>query len=182
MLHISKISKNGKEFNLIASGALAFKLYNKILKEPIFENHRIKSYGILCDMMDGSPAFDSDPDVKKVYLANETDLDKDVNNALCLKMLTEREQNSYAVCEVIAMNYNERYFRAVKQMRGSFDELFELNKPFFAQNKTLHYTEQQNCLITEYSLMIAKMLYHTTLDDFNPARVLRLENQHEEAA
>jgi hypothetical protein len=182
MLHISKIVKNGKEFNLIACGALAFKIYNKILKEPAFENQKIKSYSILCDMIGNSPVFDSDPSNKKVYFAIVSDLDKDTNNALCLKMAAEREKNSYAVCEVIAMNYNERYFRAVKQMRASFDELFELNKPGFNQNKSLHYTEQQNCLITEYSMMIAKVMYHTTLENFNPARVLRLENQQQEAA
>jgi hypothetical protein len=182
MLHISKISKNGKEFNLIACGALAFKLYNKILKEPVFEKQKIKSYSILCDMIDNSPIFNAEAGVKKVYFAIVSDLDKDANNALCVKMAAEREHNSYAVCEVIAMNYNERYFRAVKQMRSSFDELFELNKPGFNQNKSLHYTEQQNCLITEYSLMLAKIMYHTTLEDFNPARVLRFENQHKEAA
>src|SRR5690606_1275488 len=142
MLHISKICRNGKEFNLIASGALAFKVYNKILKEPIFENLKIKSYSLLCDALPNSPLFNSDPDVQSVYFAIISDLDRETNNALCLKMGEERLRNGYAVCEVIAMYYNERYFRAVKQLRNSFDELVELNKPSVNQSRALVYSEQ----------------------------------------
>ena len=36
MLHFTKISTQGKDFNLIASGALAFKIHNKILKDVAF--------------------------------------------------------------------------------------------------------------------------------------------------
>jgi hypothetical protein len=182
MLHISKIIRNGKEFNLIASGALAFKIYNKILKEPVFENQKIRSYSLLCNNLESNPLFNADPDLKKVYFVIVSDLDKESNDAICLKMLSERQRNSYAVCEVIAMYYNERYFRAVKKMRNSFDELLELNKPGLNQSKAMLYSEQQSCLLTEYSLAIAKMLYHTTLEDFNPGRVLKFENQHKEAA
>lgn len=182
MLHISKIVRNGKEFNLIASGALAFKIYNKILKEPVFENLKIKSASILCDAIATSPLFKADPAVNSVYFAIVSDLDKETNNALCLRMGQERLNNGYAVCEVIAMYYNERYFRAVKQLRNSFDELFELNKPSVNQSKALLYSEQQNCLLTDYSLTLAKILYHTTLEDFNPGRVLKFENQQVEAA
>src|SRR6478735_7542951 len=182
MLHISKIVRNGKEFNLIASGALAFKVYNKILKEPVFENLKIKSYSILCDAIATSSVFKSDPGVNSVYFAIVSDLDKETNNALCLKMGQERLQKGYAVCEVIAMYYNERYFRAVKQLRNSFDELFELNRPSVNQSRALLYSEQQNCLLTDYSITLAKILYHTSLEDFNPGRVLKFENQHIEAA
>ena len=182
MLHISKITRHGKEFNLIASGALAFKVYNKILKEPVFENLKIKSYSVLCDGIATSPVFQSDPEINSVYFAIVSDLDKETNNALCLKMAQERLQNGYAVCEVIAMYYNERYFRAVKQLRNSFDELFELNRPSVNQSKTLLYSDQQNCLLTDYSITLAKILYHITLEDFNPGRVLKFENQQVEAA
>lgn len=182
MLHISKITRKGKEFNLIASGALAFKIYNKILKDPVFENQKIKTYSLLCDSLDASPLFSAEPDTRKVYFAIVSDLDKDTNDALCLKMLNERQKNSYAVCEVIAMYYNERYFRAVKKMRNSFDELTELNKPGLNQSKNMLYSEQQSCLLTEYSMTMAKIMFHTTLEDFNPGRVLKFENQHNEAA
>ncbi|KAA9346068.1 hypothetical protein [Adhaeribacter soli] len=182
MLHISKIIRKGKEFNLIASGALAFKIYNKVLKDPVFENLKFKNYSLLCDGMDNHPIFQSDPDTRKVYFAIVSDLEKDSNDALCLKMLTERQKNSYAVCQVVAMHYNERYFRAVKKMRNSFDELMELNKPGINQSQNMLYSEQQSCLLTEYSMTMAKVMFHTTLEDFNPGRVLKFENQHNEAA
>ena len=181
MLHVSKITRNGKEFNLIASGALAFKMYNKILKEPVFENQKIRNYSILCDGLATSPLFKPDPEVKSVYFAIVSDLDKESNNALCLKMAEQRLNNGYAVCEVIAMYYNERYYRAVKKMRASFDELIELNKPGVNSSRPLHYTDQQNCLLSEYSVMFAKILYHISLEDFAPSRVLRFENQDHEA-
>ena len=181
MLHLTRITRNGKEFNLIASGALAFKMYTKILKDPVFENQKSRSYSILCDSIASSPLLKPDPEVSSVYFAIVSDLDKESNNALCLKMAEGRLNNGYAVCEVIAMYYNERYYRAVKKMRASFDELIELNKPGVNHSRPLHYTEQQNCLLTDYSIMFAKILYHTTLEDFSPNRVLKFENQQHEA-
>lgn len=166
MLHFAKISRNGKEFNLLASGALAFKVFNKILKDPAFLSCDISVTSMLhTSLEDGQPKtalFQG----KRLFYVIISDLDKISNEALCRRILEARHQQSYAVCDVISMSYNERYYKSLKRLRNSFDEMVELNKIALVQNKSLSYSEQQNYLITDFSLMHARMMFHIGTSDF----------------
>jgi hypothetical protein len=166
MLHLAKISRNGKEFNLIASGALAFKVFNKILKDPVFLTCDISVTSMLhTSIEDGQPKaklFDG----KKLFYVIISDLDKISNEALCRRIMESRQQESYAVCDVISMSYNERYYKALKRLRNSFDEMVELNKIALTQNRSLSYSDHQNYMITDFALMHARMMFHIATSEF----------------
>lgn len=166
MLHFAKISRNGKEFNLIASGALAFKVFNKILKDPAFLPFEVSVTSMLhTSIEDGQPKatlFEG----KKLFYVIVSDLDKISNETLCHRIMEARQQQSYAVCDVVSMSYNERYYKALKRLRNSFDEMVELNRITMAQNRSASYSDQQNYLITEFALMHARMMFHAGTSDF----------------
>ncbi len=166
MLHFAKISRNGKEFNLIASGALAFKVFNKILRDPIFLASDISVTSMLhTSIEDGQPKatlFQG----KKLFYVLISDLGKISNETLCRRILDAREQQSYAVCDVISMSYNERYYKSLKRLRNSFDEMVELNKITLTQNRSQSYSDHQNYLITDFAMMHARIMFNIGTSDF----------------
>ncbi|WP_299821756.1 hypothetical protein [uncultured Pontibacter sp.] len=163
MLHFSKISTQGKEFNLIASGALAFKIHNKILKDECFQ----RGTKITRNMLLGSvPARTANTQQKKVFFVIISDLDKMNIEELCQTVKEEREKGSYAVCQVIPMYYNEPSFKALKMLRQNFDEVMELSKFNLGSSKALISPEQQHCIITDYSVSMARIMYHVCVKDF----------------
>lgn len=166
MLHFAKISRNAKELNLIASGALAFKVFNKILKDPAFLSCDISVTSMLhTSIEDGQPKailFQG----KKLFYVIISDLDKVSNETLCRRITDAREQQGYAVCDVISMSYNERYYKALKRLRNSFDEMVELNKITLAQNRSQSYSDQQNFMITDFAMMHARMMLHIGTSEF----------------
>jgi len=165
MLHFSKISAKGKDFNLIASGALAFKIHNKILKDESLTQGTKISRNML---LNGIPVSENTGQ-KKVYFVIISDLDKTNVEALCATIAAERAKGSYAVCQVIPVFYNEPSFKALKMLRQNFDEVVELNKFNLGGSKALSHAEQQQCLITEYSLSMARIMYHVCVKDFAPS-------------
>ncbi|WP_347157019.1 hypothetical protein [Pontibacter chitinilyticus] len=163
MLHFSKISSKGKDFNLIASGALAFKIHNKILKDESF----VQGTKISRNMLLNSNAFPKDrSEQKKVFFVIISDLDRTNVEALCKSIAAERAKGSYAVCQVIPMYYNEPSFKALKMLRHTFDEVMELSKFNLGGSKALSHAEQQQCIITDYSLSMARIMYHVCVNDF----------------
>ncbi|SFF85505.1 hypothetical protein [Pontibacter chinhatensis] len=165
MLHFSKISSKGKDFNLIASGALAFKIHNKILKDDTFT----KGTKISRNMLLGSvPAKAMTADKRNVFYVILSDVDRTNVEDLCKMIAQERKKGSYAVCQVIPLYYNEPSFKALKTLRQNFDEVIELNKFSFGNGKVLMSAEQQHCLITDYSLSMARIMYHVCVKDFAP--------------
>lgn len=181
MLHFSKISTQGKDFNLIASGALAFKIHNKILKDEAFhQGTKIKR-----NMLLGSPsARAANPEQKKVFFVIISDLDRTNVDSLCQMIKKERANGSYAVCQVIPMYYNEPSFKALKMLRQNFDEVMELSKFNLGSSKALMSAEQQHCVITDYSLSLARIMYHVCVNDFaasNQKQEVREEARTEEA-
>lgn len=167
MLHFSKISSKGKDFNLIASGALAFKIHNKILKdEPFAQNTKIHRNMLL----NSSIAKSSRAGQKKVFFVIISDLDRTNVELLCQTIAEERAQGSYAVCQVIPMYYNEPSFKALRLLRQNFDEVMELSKFNLGDSKALSHAEQQQCLITDYSLSMARIMYHVCVNDFGSSQ------------
>ncbi|ARS35013.1 hypothetical protein [Pontibacter actiniarum] len=166
MLHFSKISTKGKDFNLIASGALAFKIHNKILKDETFHQKGAK---INRNMLLGSvPARTLTADRRNVFYVILSDVDRTNIDALCEMIAQERKKGSYAVCQVIPVYFNELSFKAMKVLRQNFDEVIELNKFNLGSSKALMSAEQQHCLITDYSLSMARIMYHVCVKDFAP--------------
>lgn len=165
MLHFSKISTKGKDFNIIASGALAFKIHNKILKDETFH----KGAKISRNMLLGSaPAKALNADRRNVFYVILSDVDRTNIESLCELIAQERKKGSYAVCQVIPLYYNEPSFKALKTLRQNFDEVIELNKFNLGTSKALISAEQQRCLITDYSLSMARIMYHVCVKDFAP--------------
>ncbi|TPE45925.1 hypothetical protein [Pontibacter mangrovi] len=165
MLHFSKISTKGKDFNLIASGALAFKIHNKILKDETFHKDAKISRNML---LGGAPAKAINANRRNVFFVILSDVDRTNVQALCKLIDEERAKGSYAVCEVIPLYYNDLSFKALKNLRQSFDEVIELNKFNLGSSKALMSAEQQRCLITDYSLSMARIMYHVCVKDFAP--------------
>ncbi|MFT2007650.1 hypothetical protein ACMA1I_03175 [Pontibacter sp. 13R65] len=166
MLHFSKISFKGKDFNIIASGALAFKIHNKILKEDCFQQDTQISRHML---LGNSSMPASTPGQKKIFYVIISDLDKINTASLCRMIAKERANGGYAVCQIIPMLYNEPSFRALKMLRQTFDEVLELSKFNINTSKALINTEQQNCIITDYSLSMARIMYQVCVKDFSSA-------------
>jgi len=162
MLHFSKISTQGKDFNLIASGALAFKIHNKILKEEAFQ-HGAKIHRNM--LLGSAPARAVNADRRNVFYVILSDLDKMNIESLCNMISQERAKGSYAVCQVIPAYYNEPSFKALKTLRQNFDEVIELSKFNLGNSKALMSAEQQQCLITDYSLSMARIMYHVCVKD-----------------
>lgn len=155
MLHFSKITAKSKDFHLIASGALAFKIHNKILKDEDF----IKGAKVSRSLLQSNAVIKaSDSSDKKVFFVIISDLDKMNAANLCNMIAKERARGSYAVCQVIPMYYNEPSFKALKMLRQNFDEVIELNKLTLGGGKALVSNEQQHCIITEYSISMAKIM------------------------
>lgn len=162
MLHFSKISTQGKDFNLIASGALAFKIHNKILKDESF----LQGSKIHRNMLLGSaPAKAVNANRHNVFYVILSDLDRMNIESLCNMIAQERAKGSYAVCQVIPAYYNEPSFKALKALRQNFDEVIELSKFNLGSSKALMSAEQQQCLITDYSLSMARIMYHVCVND-----------------
>jgi len=157
MLHFSKITTKGKDFNLIASGALAFKIHNKILKDESFA----KGAKITRNMLLNSAAARAIHTAqKKIFFVILSDLDRMKIESLCQTIAGERANGSYAVCQVVPMIYNEPSFKALKMLRQNFDEVIELSKFSLGGSKALLNAEQQNCLITDYSISMARIMYN----------------------
>lgn len=164
MLHFSKISSKGKDFNLIASGALAFKIHNKILKDETFL-HGSKIYRNM--LLGSAPARAVNADRRNVFYVILSDLDRTNIESLCETIAKERAKGSYAVCQVIPAYFNEPSFKALKILRQNFDEVIELSKFNLGNSKMLISAEQQQCLITDYSLSMARIMYHVCVKDFS---------------
>ena len=162
MLHFSQITANNKSINLIASGALAFKISQKILKDAAFAGFKIKNSSMLCEALDDPKSDLRFFDGKKVFFAIISDLDTPNCEALGRVIAKARKNGSYAVCEIITMFYNERFFKAMKHLKQNFNETIELNKLLMSNSRSLTYTEQQNCQITDFSTMFARMLFNTS--------------------
>ena len=162
MLHFSKISTQGKDFNLIASGALAFKIHNKILKDDCFQQGTKISRNML---LGSAPARSANTDKKKVFFVIISDVDRTNIESLCQMIKEEKAKGSYAVCQVIPLYYNEPSFKALKMLRQTFDEVMELSKFNLGSSKALITPEQQHCLITDYSLAMARIMYHVCVQD-----------------
>jgi len=167
MLHFTKISTQGKDFNLIASGALAFKIHNKILKDDAF----MHSTSVSRNMLVGSvPARKAASDKKSVFFVIISDLDKVNTESLCQMIKEQRAKGSYAVCQVIPMYYNEPSFKALKMLRQNFDEVLELSKLNLGGSKVLIGMEQQHCLMTDYVLSMARIMFHVCANTAIPAK------------
>jgi hypothetical protein len=165
MLHFSKISTKGKEFNLIASGALAFKIHNKILKDEDFQQGTRVSRSMLLGSV-GAPSYASNSVQRKIFFVIISDLDKTNVDSLCKMIAQERANGSYAVCEVIPAYYNEPSFKALKMLRQNFDEVIELSKFNLGGSKALAGSELQHCIVTDYSLSMARIMYHVCVNDY----------------
>ncbi|MEJ8756707.1 hypothetical protein WG947_06860 [Pontibacter sp. H259] len=167
MLHFTKISTQGKDFNLIASGALAFKIHNKILKDDAF----MHSTSVSRNMLVGSvPARKATSDKKSVFFVIISDLDKVNTESLCQMIKEQRAKGSYAVCQVIPMYYNEPSFKALKMLRQNFDEVLELSKLNLGGSKVLIGMEQQHCLMTDYVVSMARIMFHVCANTAIPAK------------
>jgi DNA-directed RNA polymerase subunit H (RpoH/RPB5) len=162
MLHFSKITAKSKDFHLIASGALAFKIHNKILKDEDF----MKGAKVSRNLLPSNAVIKSEGgDQKKVFFVVISDLDKMNATNLCNMIAKERAKGSYAVCQVIPMYYNEPSFKALKMLRQNFDEVIELNKLTLGGGKALVSTEQQHCIITDYSITMARIVRNICVND-----------------
>ena len=162
MLHFSKITAKSKDFHLIASGALAFKIHNKILKDEDF----MKGSKVSRNLLPSNAVIKSEGgDQKKVLFVIISDLDKMNAAHLCNMIAKERAKGSYAVCQVIPMYYNEPSFKALKMLRQNFDEVIELNKLTLGGGKALVSTEQQHCIITDYSITMARIVRNVCVND-----------------
>ncbi|WP_162426495.1 hypothetical protein [Pontibacter pudoricolor] len=167
MLHFTKISTQGKDFNLIASGALAFKIHNKILKDEAF----VHGSSVSRNMLVGSvPARKATTDKKSVFFVIISDLDKVNTESLCQMIAQERAKGSYAVCQVIPMYYNEPSFKALKMLRQNFDEVLELSKFNLGGSKVLIGMEQQHCIISDYVISMARIMFHVCANSAIPAK------------
>lgn len=166
MLHFSKISTKGKDFNLVASGALAFKIHNKILKDEAFQ----QGISINRNMLVGSaPARVATSGQKSVFFVIISDLDKVKIESLCEMIARERAKGSYAVCQVIPLYYNEPSFKALKMLRQNFDEVLELSKFNLGSSKSLLGGDQQ-CVMTDYLLSMARIMFHVCANSIVPSK------------
>lgn len=167
MLHFSKISTKGKDFNLLASGALAFKIHNKILKDEAIQ----QSISISRNMLVGSaPARVATSGQKSVFFVIISDLDKVKIESLCEMIAQERAKGSYAVCQVIPLYYNEPCFKALKMLRQNFDEVLELSKFNLGGSKVLIGGDQQ-CVMTDYLLSMARIMFHVCANTVVPNKM-----------
>lgn len=165
MLHFSKISTKGKDFNLVASGALAFKIHNKILKDEAFQ----QGISINRNMLVGSaPARVATSGNKSVFFVIISDLDKVKIESLCDMIARERAKGSYAVCQVIPLYYNEPSFKALRMLRQNFDEVLELSKFNLGSSKSLLGSDQQ-CVMTDYLLSMARIMFHVCANSIVPS-------------
>ncbi|WP_114781556.1 hypothetical protein [Botryobacter ruber] len=155
MLHFSKITTPGKDFNLIASGALAYKIHNKILKDEEF-----RQYATIARNMHYAS---TSPAGNNIFFVIISDLDKINTESLCHMIAKERQKGGYAVCEVIPMLYNEVSFKALTLLQQTFNEVLELGKFNLGSSKALINAEQQNCVITDYSLSMVRLIYNLCL-------------------
>lgn len=179
MLHFSKISTQGKEFNLIASGALAFKIHNKILKDEAFANDTNVSRNMLVGSVPARQAASSDG--RSVFFVIISDLDKVNTESLCRMISRERAKGSYAVCQVIPMYYNEPSFKALKMLRQNFDEVLELSKFNLGSSKALNGLEQQHCVMTDYVVSMARIMFHVCVNNVMAKRTTVEQRQEEPA-
>ncbi len=177
MLHFTKISTQGRNFNLIASGALAFKIHNKILKDEAFTHGTAVSRNMLVGSV---PARKATNNAKSVFFVLISDLDKVNTESLCEMIQEERKKGSYAVCQVIPMYYNEPSFKALKMLRQNFDEVMELSKLNLGGGKALQSLEQQHCVMTDYVLSMARIMFHVCANSVTPARTA-IEREQEVA-
>ena len=168
MLHFTKISTQGKDFNLIASGALAFKIHNKILKDDAFVHSSSVSRNMLVGSVPARKAATSDK--KSVFFVIISDLDKVNTESLCQMIREERAKGSYAVCQVIPMYYNEPSFKALKMLRQNFDEVLELSKFNLGGSKALNGLEQQHCIMSDYVASMARIMFHVCANSTIPAK------------
>lgn len=161
MLHFSKITAKSRDFHLIASGALAFKIHNKILKDEDF----MKGAKVSRNLLQSNAVIKSESGEKKVFFVIISDLDKMNATNLCSMIAKERARGSYAVCQVIPMYYNEPSFKALKMLRQNFDEVIELNKLTLGGGKALINSEQQHCIITDYSISMARIMRNVCVSE-----------------
>ncbi|MBB6610394.1 hypothetical protein H7F15_05030 [Pontibacter sp. Tf4] len=169
MLHFTKVSTQGKDFNLIASGALAFKIHNKILKDEAFTTNTSMSRNMLVGSV---PARKATSHNKSVFFVIISDLDKIDTESLSKMIREERAKGSYAVCQVIPMYYNELSFKALKMLRQNFDEVLELSKMNLGGGKLLMNMEQQHCLMTDYVVSMARIMFHVCANSSIPAKTV----------
>ncbi|QCR21784.1 hypothetical protein [Pontibacter sp. SGAir0037] len=164
MLHFSRISSQGNDFHLIASGALAFKIQNKILKDDTFQQGVSVKRNLIWHSSPARTAVQ-----KKVFFVIISDLDKVKVESLCKMIADERAQGGYAVCQVIPMLLNEPGYKALKMLRQSFDEVIELNKFNMGNGAAAMSAEQQQCIMTDYSISMARIIFHSSM---NKAKVI----------
>ncbi|MDX5347905.1 MAG: hypothetical protein LPK19_11720 [Hymenobacteraceae bacterium] len=107
---------------------------------------------------------------KKVFFTIVSDLDSLNTDMLCQLTAKAKKSGSYAVCEVIAMYYNERNLKALKQLRKNFNEVVEVSKLCLGDSKSLAYSEQQTCIITNFTLSLARIMFHVCSDDFGTTK------------
>ncbi len=133
-------------------------------------------------LLDNSSILASSPGQKKVFFVIISDLDKINTASLCRMISKERANGGYAVCQIIPMLYNEPSFRALKMLRQSFDEVLELGKFTINTSKVLVNTEQQNCIITDFSLSMARIMYQICVKDFTSAAAADTSRREREFA
>ncbi len=174
MLHFSKISAHGNEFNLIASGALAFKIHNKILKDDAFQQGApIKWNALLGSTAERQAAVQQ----KKIFFVVISDLDKLKVESLCRMISQERASGGYAVCEVIPMFHTEPFYKSLKLLRQNFDEVIELNKILHVNSSAHISAEQQQCIVSDYSVSMARIMFNTSVGSLKSSR--QVQETHE---
>lgn len=174
MLHFSKISTHGNEFNLIASGALAFKIHNKILKDEAFlQGAPIKWNALLGSTAERQTAVQQ----KKIFFVIISDLDKLKVESLCRMISKERASGGYAVCQVMPMFQTEPFYKSLKLLRQNFDEVIELNRILFSGSSTHMNAEQQQCIVTDHSVSMARIMFHASAGSLQSSR--QMQETHE---
>ncbi|AKQ45661.1 hypothetical protein TH63_08360 [Rufibacter radiotolerans] len=165
MIHFTTISKNQREFNLIAIGSLAFKMYSRFLMDRTVQNCTQNTLNVVS--VTRLPVLD--PHKNNFYVALISDLDAPELYPLCDYLMKARINFGYTVGEVMALNDSPTYLKRIHKLKNSFDVLVELENFLVVDSRELNKQEKHAFLSTNFTLQLLCMLKQVCQTEFSVA-------------
>ncbi|GAB2537717.1 hypothetical protein [Rufibacter soli] len=163
MIHFTTISRNQRDFNLIAIGSLAFKMYSRFLLDRSVQNCTQTTLNVVS--VSKLPV--QDPHKNNFYIALISDLDTPDLYPLCDYLMKARINFGYTVGEVMALNDSPTYLKRIHKLRNSFDVLVELENFLVVDGKDLTNQEKHAFLSTNFTLQLLCMLKQVCQTEFS---------------
>jgi hypothetical protein len=162
MIHFTTISRNQREFNLIAIGSLAFKMYSRFLLDRTVQNCTQTTLNVVS--VSRLPQLN--PHKNNFYVALISDLDAPEIYPICDYLMRARINFGYTVGEVMALNDSPSYIKRIHKLRNSFDVLVELENFLVVDSKEMSVQEKHAFLSTNFTLQLLNMLKQICQTEF----------------